>query len=68
MRTRIALALAATAAASFTMASPASAISQCSGTYATNCYTWVCNRSQCLEVRCAVWVDVVAGTQSGCFG
>ena len=66
MRTRIAAALAATAA-SLTMVAPAAAAGQCNGTYDTNCYTWVCNRN-CLEVRCAVWIDVVPGTQSGCIG
>jgi hypothetical protein len=67
MRTRIlAIALAATAA-SVGMAAPASASGQCSGTYDTNCYTWVCNRN-CLEVNCAVWTDVVPGYQGGCFG
>ncbi|HEV2889415.1 MAG TPA: hypothetical protein VGX28_03490 [Frankiaceae bacterium] len=40
---------------------------QCSGTYDTQCYTWTCTRN-CLEVLCVVWVDVVDGQQSGCFG
>lgn len=69
MRTRIAAVLAATAA-SVALAGPAAAASyphQCGGTYDTNCYTWVCDRN-CLELRCAVWVDVVPGYQPGCFG
>lgn len=62
----LALATAASAALLPT-ASHAAYVGRCSGTYDTNCYTYVCDRN-CLEVRCAVWIDVVPGTQSGCFG
>lgn len=58
----------ATVAATFALAAPASAAHQCSGTVDTQCYTWVCSRTTCLEVNCPVWTDVVAGPQSGCIG
>jgi len=65
MLTRIAsLAL---VAASFAVAVPATAAGACGGTYDTNCYMYICNRN-CLEVRCAVYTDVVPGQQTGCLG
>ena len=70
MRARIAsfaLAAAAAVAAVPGTAQAAAVRHQCSGTYDTNCYTWVCSRN-CLEVNCAVWIDVVPTTQSGCIG
>jgi hypothetical protein len=65
---RIAMLTLAAAAAVAVAPAPANAVSRCSGTIDTQCYTYTCSRTQCLEVICAVWVDVVAGQQSGCFG
>jgi len=54
-------------AASFGFVTPATAVGQCGGTYDTNCTMYICNRN-CLEVRCAVYTDVVPGQQTGCIG
>ena len=66
MLTRFA-SLALVAAAAFVPAAPAAAAGTCSGTYDTNCYTWVCDRN-CFEVHCGVYTNVVAGYQGGCIG
>jgi hypothetical protein len=67
MRTRIA-SLALVAAAFAAPAAPAVADGPCDGTYDTNCYMFVCSRTTCLELRCAVYTDVAPGPQNGCFG
>ena len=54
--------------ASFGLAAPATAAGSCSGTYDTNCTMYICNRTTCLEVLCAVYTDVLPGQQNGCIG